>query len=124
MAVVSGMLKTLIEGRPPHILIEFGPNDAAGTAGCNPFHFVEFMYAAGYRMYEGAKAAGLRSLLDVELPFALSGKGRRVFEAWFLHDDAAKILMANGLLQRASPLEASAPARAAPAAAAEAAEAE
>ena len=82
MAVVSGMLKTLIEGRPPHILIEFGPNDAAGTAGCNPFHFVEFMYAAGYRMYEGAKAAGLRSLLDVELPFALSGKGRRVFEAY------------------------------------------
>ena len=80
MAVVAGMLKTLIEGRPPHILIEFGPNDAAGTAGCNPFHFVEFMYAAGYRMYEGAKAAGLRSLLDVELPFALSGKGRRVFE--------------------------------------------
>lgn len=108
MAVVSGMLKTLIEGRPPHILIEFGPNDAAGTAGCNPFHFVEFMYAAGYRMYEGAKAAGLRSLLDVELPFALSGKGRRVFEAWFLHDDAAKVLMANGLLQRAAPLEAGA----------------
>jgi hypothetical protein len=109
VAVVSGMLKTLIDGRPPHILIEFGPNDAAGTAGCNPFHFVEFMYAAGYRMYEGAKAAGLRSLLEVELPYALSGKGRRVFEAWFLHDDAAAVLMANGLLQRAAPLEAGAP---------------
>ena len=104
VAVVAGMLRTLIEGRPPHILIEFGPNDAAGTAGCNPYHFVEFMYAAGYRMYEGAKAAPLRSMLDVELPFALSGKGRRVFEAWFLHDDAAKVLMANGLLQRAAPI--------------------
>lgn len=115
MAVVAGMLKTLIDGRPPHILIEFGPNDAAGTAGCNPFHFVEFMYAAGYRMYEGAKAAGLRAMLEVELPYALSGKGRRVFEAWFLHDDAAAVLMANGLLQRAAPLAAGAPA--APAAA-------
>ena len=100
VAVVDGMLRTLIEGRPPHILIEFGPNDAAGTAGCDPARFVELMYAAGYRMYEGAKAHPLRALIDVELPFALSGKGRRVFEAWFLHDDAAREWMNMGLLQR------------------------
>jgi FkbM family methyltransferase len=100
VAVASGMIKTLVEGRPPHILIEFGPNDAQGTAGCNPYHFVQFMYGAGYRMYEGAKAYNLRTLLDDELPFALSGKGRRVFEAWFIHDDAARNWMELGMLQR------------------------
>jgi FkbM family methyltransferase len=100
VAVVSGMLKTIVEGRPPHILIEFGPNDAAGTAGCNPYRFVQFMYGAGYRMYEGAKAMPMRALLDVELPAALSGKGRRVFESWFIHDDAARHWVDLGLLQR------------------------
>jgi FkbM family methyltransferase len=102
VAVVDGMLRTLLEGRPPHILIEFTPGDAQGTAGCNPYHFVELMYAAGYRMYEGAKASSLRSLLDIEIPFLLSGKGKRVFEAWFIHDNAAKHWMALGLMQRPS----------------------
>jgi FkbM family methyltransferase len=99
VAVVAGMLRTLVEGRPPHILIEFGPNDAAGTAGCNPYHFVQFMYGAGYRMYEGARPYPLRSLLADELPYALSGKGRRVFEAWFIHDDAAAEWVNLGMLQ-------------------------
>jgi len=99
VAVVSGMLQTIIEGKPPHILIEFGPNDAQGTAGCNPYYFVQLMYAAGYRMYENAKAYPLRILLQDELPYALSGKGRRVFEAWFIHDDAAKQWVELGLLQ-------------------------
>ena len=31
VAVVAGMMKTLIEGRIPHMLIEFGPLDAQGT---------------------------------------------------------------------------------------------
>lgn len=61
------------------------------------------MYAAGYRMYEGAKAFPLKPLLQTDLPMALAGKGRRVFECWFIHDDAAADWMAKGLLQRYSP---------------------
>lgn len=33
VAVIAGMLQTFTDGKVPHMLIEFSPGDAAGTAG-------------------------------------------------------------------------------------------
>jgi FkbM family methyltransferase len=51
-AVFDGALSTLMEGRVPHILIEFTPGDAQGTAGCDSWNFMRLIYANKYRMYE------------------------------------------------------------------------
>ena len=91
VAVVAGMMRTLIEGRIPHMLIEFGPMDAQGTAGCDPEAFVRMMYENGYFMYEFGKRVELALLVGEMLPEALSGKGRRVFEAWFHHRDSPPV---------------------------------
>lgn len=99
VAVVQGAVQTLLVGKVPLILIEFSPNDARGTAGCDPRHFVQLMYANGYRMYENGIAAKLKPLVDEEIPASLGGTGKRVFEAWFIHDDLAFKLMHSGVLQ-------------------------
>ena len=102
VAVVAGMMKTLIEGRIPHMLIEFGPLDAQGTAGCDPDAFVRMMYENGYSMYEFGKRVELKTLTDVMLPEALSGSGRRVFEAWWVLDTHVKRLLKDGKLRNDS----------------------
>lgn len=99
VAVISGMLRTLIDGKVPHMLIEFSPGDAAGTAGCNPVNFVTMMYENGYTMYEYAKPVDFRHLVDVMIPTALAGKGRRVFESWFILNEVADRLLKNGKLR-------------------------
>jgi hypothetical protein len=69
------------------MLIEFGPGDAAGTAGCDPAFFVESMYANGYSLWEWGYRVPLETLVMVNVPAAVNGTGRRVFEAWFIRDD-------------------------------------
>jgi len=98
------------------MLIEFGPGDAAGTAGCDPAAFVEFMYGSGYALWEWGRMVPLATLVNVNIPAAINGErsracaatgpravtridlffapvtnltgtGRRVFEAWFIRDD-------------------------------------
>jgi hypothetical protein len=96
VAVVGGMMRTILEGKVPHILIEFSPMDAQGTAGCDPVAFVKMMYNAGYKMYEFSYAVPLEDLVDRLLPMALSGKGQRVFEVWFVLDDAIAPLIKAG----------------------------
>lgn len=98
-AVFDGALGTLMEGRVPHILIEFTPGDAQGTAGCDSWNFMRLIYANKYRMYEFSRAYPLKHLLESGLQLALEGKGRRVFEAWIISDEAAVNLMHMGLLQ-------------------------
>jgi FkbM family methyltransferase len=106
VAVIAGMMKTLIEGKVPHMLVEFGPSDAAGTAGCDPIAFVEMMYANGYSMYDFARKAELPDLVGKLLPDALAGNGRRVFEAWFILDSHAGRLMGkDGKLNNEASLE-------------------
>jgi FkbM family methyltransferase len=83
-AVFDGALSTLMEGRVPHILIEFTPGDAQGTAGCDSWNFMRLIYANKYRMYEFSRAYPLKHLLETGLQKALEGKGRRVFEAWII----------------------------------------
>ena len=102
VAVVAGMMQTLIAGRIPHMLIEFGPMDAQGTAGCDPDAFVRMMYENGYSMYEFGKRVELKTLTDVMLPEALSGQGRRVFEAWWILDTHAARVMKDGKLKNDS----------------------
>ena len=99
VAVISGMLRTLIDGKVPHMLIEFSPGDAAGTAGCDPTSFVTMMYDNGYTMYEYAKPVDFRHLVDVMIPTALAGKGKRVFESWFIRNDVVDRLLKNGKLR-------------------------
>ena len=106
IAVIAGMMKTLIEGKVPHMLVEFGPSDAAGTAGCDPIEFVKMMYANGYSMYDFARKAELTDLVEKMLPDALAGNGRRVFEAWFILDSHAGRLMGKeGKLNNEASLE-------------------
>ena len=69
------------------MLIEFGPGDAAGTAGCDPFAFVETMYENKYSLWEWGYRVPLDTLLEENIPAALNGTGRRVFEAWYIRDD-------------------------------------
>jgi FkbM family methyltransferase len=83
-AVFDGALSTLMEGRVPHILIEFTPGDAQGTAGCDSWNFMRLIYANKYRMYEFSRAYPLKHLLEKGLQTALEGRGRRVFEAWII----------------------------------------
>jgi hypothetical protein len=99
VAVVAGMMRTLIEGRVPHMLIEFGPSDAAGTAGCDPFAFVEMMYANGYSMYDFGKRVALDELTSKLLVDAIAGEGRRVFEAWWILDTHVARVMKDGKLK-------------------------
>ena len=69
------------------MLIEFGPGDSAGTAGCDPSDFVETMYENKYALWEWGYRVPLETLLEVNIPEALNGTGRRVFEAWYIRDD-------------------------------------
>lgn len=69
------------------MLIEFGPGDADGTAGCNPSDFVETMYANKYSLWEWGYRVPLEKLVNENIPAALNGTGRRVFEAWYIRDD-------------------------------------
>ena len=62
-AVFDGALSTLMEGRVPHILIEFTPGDAQGTAGCDSWNFMRLIYANKYRMYEFRCVPGPRGCL-------------------------------------------------------------
>jgi FkbM family methyltransferase len=113
VAVVQGMMRTFVEGRVPlvrclraglparshatprptppppraQMLIEFGPGDAAGTAGCDPAAFAEVMYGNGYSLWEWGYRVPLEVLTKVNIPIAINGTGRRVFEAWFIRDD-------------------------------------
>ena len=49
-----------------------------------------------------SRAYPLKHLLEKGLQAALEGKGRRVFEAWIISDEAAVNLMKMGLLQPVS----------------------
>ena len=69
------------------MLIEFGPGDADGTAGCSSSDFVDVMYENGYSLWEWGYRVPLEVLKGVNIPAALNGTGRRVFEAWFIRDD-------------------------------------
>ncbi len=99
VAVIAGMLRTLLDGRVPHMLIEFSPSDATGTAGCNPFTFVQLMYDEGYTMYEYGRPVELQRALTELLPMAIAGKGKRVFEAWFVRNEVVEPLLKNGKLR-------------------------
>ena len=72
------------------MLIEFGPGDAEGTAGCDAAMFVETMYANKYSLWEWGYRVPLEKLLNENIPLALNGTGRRVFEAWYIRDDFAE----------------------------------
>ena len=50
-----------------------------------------------------SRAYPLKHLLEKGLQTALEGKGRRVFEAWIISDEAAVNLMKMGLLQPFTP---------------------
>lgn len=99
IAVIAGMLRVFLEGRVPFMLIEFGPMDAAGTAGCDPFAFVDMMYGAGYTLYEFGKPVTLKVVKEDMIPGALGGHKRRVFESWFVHNDVAHTVLKNGKLR-------------------------
>lgn len=73
VAVVEGMLHTFVEGRVPLMLIEFGPGDAAGTAGCDPAQFVEVMYENGYSLWEWGYRVPLETLTNINIPVAING---------------------------------------------------
>jgi hypothetical protein len=63
------------------MLIEFGPGDAEGTAGCTSADFVDVMYENGYSLWEWGYRVP-REVLEFEnIPAAINGTGRRVFES-------------------------------------------
>jgi hypothetical protein len=57
------------------MLIEFGPGDAAGTAGCDPLTFVDTMYANGYSLWEWGYQVPLEALKGTNIPAAINGEG-------------------------------------------------
>ena len=57
------------------MLIEFGPGDAAGTAGCDPAAFVEFMYENAYSLWEWGRRVPLEVLVNTNIPAAVNGEG-------------------------------------------------
>jgi hypothetical protein len=69
------------------MLIEFGPGDAEGTAGCTSADFVDVMYENGYSLWEWGYRVPLEVLKFENIPAAINGTGRRVFESWFIRDD-------------------------------------
>jgi hypothetical protein len=56
------------------MLIEFGPGDASGTAGCDPASFVEHMYANGYSLWEWGYRVPLEVLVTNNIPAAINGE--------------------------------------------------
>ena len=88
VAVMAGMMRTFVEGGIPLLLIEFGPGDASGTAGCNPYSFVDTLYDAHYSLWEWGYRID-RETLNSSIEAAINGTGRRVFEAWFILDSFA-----------------------------------
>jgi FkbM family methyltransferase len=76
-AVFDGALSTLMEGRVPHILIEFTPGDAQGTAGCDSWNFMRLIYANKYRMYEFRCVPGASQLAAAAAPFFSCSRAQR-----------------------------------------------
>jgi len=77
VAVVHGIVRTFVEGKVPLMLIEFGPGDAEGTAGCHSVEFVEFMYKNGYALWEWGYRVPLEKLTKENIPEAISGESHR-----------------------------------------------
>lgn len=73
VAVVHGIVRTFVEGKVPLMLIEFGPGDAEGTAGCSSVEFVEFMYSSGYSLWEWGYRVPLEVLVNTNIPEAING---------------------------------------------------
>lgn len=89
----QGALNTIIGGGVPHLLVEFSPGDAKGTAKCSPLAFIDALYSAGYTMYEHGKAYSREAAEQWVVPHGLTGKGKRVWEAWFFKEEAAERLV-------------------------------
>lgn len=99
VAVFAGAVDTILRGRVPHVLVEFSPGDAHGTAMCDPTAFLRVLYDAGYTMYEHGRAYSRDAALTWVVPHGLSGKGKRVWEVWFLLEAPAEALVASDLLK-------------------------
>ena len=74
VAVVHGIVRTFVEGKVPLMLIEFGPGDAEGTAGCSSVEFVEFMYGNWYSLWEWGYRVPLEVLVNTNIPEAINGE--------------------------------------------------
>lgn len=104
----QGALNTLVGGRVPHLLVEFSPGDAKGTAKCSPLAFLQALYDAGYTMYEHGRPYSRAAVEQWVVPQGLTGKGKRVWEAWFFLEEAAERLVELKLLKQ-KPSEAGNP---------------
>lgn len=63
-----------------------------GTAGCDPYVFVDVLYEAGYALWEWGYEIPLPFLKDPNIAAAINGTGRRVFESWFISPDLAPLI--------------------------------